>query len=263
MRYADDREPWARQPDERDRAFLGFQLFCYGALPGDEQPRSDFIPTQSWVATRLGVNRDTVSDWSVKNDWRNRRDAWKSEQDRVHRQALLDELQKMGTRHATLAAEALGQILKPLAALGKPRSLLDSHGFPVTHNAHSGACPGCSDRPCKRPELDGKAVMVDRDTELSALPTAGLLMLVRSMSHALPPLAELERFSRGQPQPEPASSGMGGIDPDSDEAVIHFADVVAGLAEVGVLKGLPSHVPDPQTNGSHVHVEEGPRPEPL
>lgn len=86
-------EPWERQEGETSRAYEAFAVY------------RDMGPDRSINKTsqKLSKNRTTIAEWSARNDWVKRVAAWDAEQDRIVRQAQIDEIKKMRKRHADLA----------------------------------------------------------------------------------------------------------------------------------------------------------------
>lgn len=100
-------EPWEQQEGETSRAYEAFCVY------------RDLGPNRSISKTgkKLGKNLTTIGEWSSANDWVKRCQAWDSEQDRIARQAQLDEIVKMRKRHAKIAETALEKVLKALASM--------------------------------------------------------------------------------------------------------------------------------------------------
>lgn len=102
-------EPWERQPGETPRAYEAFTKY------------RDLGPGRSIAkAARLeGKAKVTWERWSRVNNWVERVAAWDIEQDRISRQAQLDDIKKMRKRHADLASAMLvkaAQALKRIPA---------------------------------------------------------------------------------------------------------------------------------------------------
>lgn len=106
---------WDRQPGESAKAFEAFTVY------------RDLGPSRSIVKTgrKLGKNRVTLEQWSSKFSWVERSAAWDGEQDRVARQAQLDEIKKMRKRHAQVAKKALEKISQALDMMD-PEGMSDS-----------------------------------------------------------------------------------------------------------------------------------------
>ena len=97
-------DPWERQPGETTRAYEAFVM--YRDMGADRSLRK--------VVQKLGKNFTTIGEWSGKYKWVDRVAAWEQEQDRVNRQAQLDEIKKMRKRHADLANAILIKAAKAL-----------------------------------------------------------------------------------------------------------------------------------------------------
>lgn len=97
-------EPWERQRGETPRAYEAFGVY------------RDLGPNRSIAKAgrSLGKNKVTLEQWSVKYEWVKRAAEWDAEQDRVARQAQLDEIKKMRKRHADLATAMLVKAAKAL-----------------------------------------------------------------------------------------------------------------------------------------------------
>lgn len=97
-------EPWERQKGESARAYEAFTTYRdMGAGRSHNK-----------VVQKLGKNRATISLWSSKYDWVKRVNAWDAEQDRITRQAQIEEIKKMRKRHADLANAMLVKAAKAL-----------------------------------------------------------------------------------------------------------------------------------------------------
>lgn len=96
--------PWERQPGETIKAFEAFSVYRdLGVNRSIEK-----------AGKALGKSRVTLEPWSAKFLWVKRAAAWDAEQDRVARQAQLDEIKKMRKRHASLASAMLVKAAKAL-----------------------------------------------------------------------------------------------------------------------------------------------------
>lgn len=86
-------EPWERQQDETSKAYEAFSVY------------RDLGTNRSITKTAqtLNKNRTTIAEWSTKYEWVKRAAAWDSEQDRIARQAQVEEIKKMRKRHADIA----------------------------------------------------------------------------------------------------------------------------------------------------------------
>jgi hypothetical protein len=97
-------EPWERQKGETARAYEAFAV--YRDLGAGRSINK--------TAQKLGKNRTTISEWSARNNWVKRCEAWDTEQDRIARQAQTEEIKKMRKRHADLATAMLVKAAKAL-----------------------------------------------------------------------------------------------------------------------------------------------------
>lgn len=97
-------EPWERQKGETSRAYEAFAAYR------DLGPNR----SQSKTSKKLGKNSRTIADWSTKYDWVKRAAAWDAEQDRLARQAQIDEIKKMRKRHTDLASAMLVKAARAL-----------------------------------------------------------------------------------------------------------------------------------------------------
>lgn len=90
-------EPWERQPNETPRAYEAFTVYR-------DLGRGRSIAK---AARKEGKAKVTWEKWSRANNWVERVAAWDAEQDRISRQAQLDDIKKMRKRHADLASAML------------------------------------------------------------------------------------------------------------------------------------------------------------
>lgn len=244
-----NRDPWERQPGETDYEWDAFVMYRDG-VPG--RPGSASITA---VAAHQGKDRRACAESSSENHWVERREAWSREKDKIAREKLIEDLRKMGEEHAKIAGAAFRQIMRPLVALTKPRILTDERGFPLRHRLN-GRCPACAPSECQFPDKDGEIVVVDRDLELESASTPALLMLSRSMAVGLEPLARVEKFSRGDPGQPPVEQAVAD-DPESDDAMSHFAGMIAALQQIDGLDiaGLLGPGPQAAEENGEIHVE--------
>ena len=98
-------EPWERQEDETERAFEAFAL--YRDLGSGNRSCAK-------VAAELRKSVGLIERWSRNHQWQKRIAAWDAEQDRIARQAQIDEIKKMRKRHADLATAMLVKAAKAL-----------------------------------------------------------------------------------------------------------------------------------------------------
>lgn len=96
-------EPWERQKGENSKRYEAFCIYR------DMHPRSLYK-----VAEELGKSRTLITRWSGEDKWVDRAASWDDEQDRIARQAQLDEIKKMRKRHADLANAMLVKAARAL-----------------------------------------------------------------------------------------------------------------------------------------------------
>ena len=97
-------EPWERQKSESAKAYEAFTI--YRDMGAGRSCRK--------VAEQLGKSTGLLERWSRNNDWQKRVAAWDAEQDRIARQAQVDEIKKMRKRHADLASAMLVKAARAL-----------------------------------------------------------------------------------------------------------------------------------------------------
>ena len=99
-----DLDPWERQPGESEVAFAAFQIY------------RDLTPKRrlAAVAQKSGKSVPLMERWSAHHKWRDRAAAWDREQDRVGREAELEEVKAMRRRHANLAVRMLNKAAQRL-----------------------------------------------------------------------------------------------------------------------------------------------------
>lgn len=102
-------EPWERQKGETARAYEAF--VAYRDM-GAERSHNKVVQTQ-------GKSRATIGAWSSKYEWVKRAAAWDAEQDRIARQAQIDEIKRMRKRHADLANAMLIKAADALKSIPK------------------------------------------------------------------------------------------------------------------------------------------------
>lgn len=89
-------EPWERQKGESIKAFEAFATYR-------DMPHRSIRA----VAQKLEKSATLIGRWSSNHEWQKRIAAWDAEQDRIARQAQIDEIKKMRKRHADLATAML------------------------------------------------------------------------------------------------------------------------------------------------------------
>jgi hypothetical protein len=100
----DERDPWARRPDEHARAYDGFRTFR-------DLGTTRTIPPAAELA---GVREDTARKWSARYDWHERATAW---DDEVHRIEDRERLEAIRTMHQNHRRAGRAAMLKALQAL--------------------------------------------------------------------------------------------------------------------------------------------------
>ena len=91
-------EPWERQEDETEKAFEAFAMY---------RDMGSGNRSCAKVAGELRKSCGLIERWSRNHQWQKRVAAWDAEQDRIARQAQIDEIKKMRKRHADLASAML------------------------------------------------------------------------------------------------------------------------------------------------------------
>jgi hypothetical protein len=99
--------PWERQPGEQSEAFKAFTLYR------DAQPKTG----AGKVGEKLGKSATQTERWCTKYRWKERREAWEDEQDRLMREELLKGVTSMRKNHAAIAGQMLVKALKALKKL--------------------------------------------------------------------------------------------------------------------------------------------------
>lgn len=109
---AEDREPWARQPRERERAYLAFQGFLH-----QEPPRSVVR-----LAEETGRPLQALYNWSSRWLWLERSAHFDAMLVRAEDESLRERRKEMNDRHATLARAMSGKVAERIKAL-RPEEL--------------------------------------------------------------------------------------------------------------------------------------------
>lgn len=112
-----ERMPWERHPEESQTAFQGFVL--YRDQPNRRSARK--------VAEALGKSENLISGWCHRYKWQDRALAWDDEQDRIVRQAHLEQIRTSAKRHATMGSLMQSLAIKKLQQMNKdgtPRMLI-------------------------------------------------------------------------------------------------------------------------------------------
>ena len=97
-------EPWERQKGESAKAYEAFS----------EYRDMGASRSLSKVAEKLQKSGTLIGRWSGNYEGVKRAAAWDAEQDRIARQAQIDEIKKMRKRHADLATAMLVKAAKAL-----------------------------------------------------------------------------------------------------------------------------------------------------
>lgn len=104
-RFADDRDPWQRQPGESSKAYLSFVLFR------DLGPSARSI-TQ--VATQTGKNRTVPQRWATQFRWLERAQLWDDAQRKQTDVVRRDEQDQAIRRHAQASNALMLQAMRVL-----------------------------------------------------------------------------------------------------------------------------------------------------
>lgn len=99
-------EPWERQKGENSKRFEAFSRYR-------DMPQRSIRK----VAQELSKSPALLFRWSREDKWQDRIAAWDAEQDRIARQAQIDEIKRMRKRHADLATAMLVKAAKALQRL--------------------------------------------------------------------------------------------------------------------------------------------------
>jgi len=97
-------EPWERQEGESTKAYEAFSEY---RDMGTQRSLSK-------VAEKLQKSETLMGRWSSLYKWRERATKWDDEQNRIAREAQLDEIKKMRKRHADLASAMLVKAARAL-----------------------------------------------------------------------------------------------------------------------------------------------------
>ena len=104
MAKANTPEPWERQEGEGTKAYEAFSIY---REMGTQRSLSK-------VAEKLQKSETLMGRWSSNYKWGERAAKWDDEQDRIARQAQIEEIKKMRKRHADLANAMLIKAAKAL-----------------------------------------------------------------------------------------------------------------------------------------------------
>jgi len=86
--------PWERQPGEGSEAFKAFSFYR------DAQPKI----SMATVAEKYTKSYSLVRRWGARFNWKERREAWEDEQDRLTRLELVKGIAAMHKKHVDIAA---------------------------------------------------------------------------------------------------------------------------------------------------------------
>ena len=100
-------QPWELMEGETAKPF---EAFCIYRDMGTQR-------SVRKVAEKLSKSDTLIARWSTTYDWVKRATAWDAEQDRIARQAQVDEIVKMRKRHAKLACDMLAKAAAALEVL--------------------------------------------------------------------------------------------------------------------------------------------------
>lgn len=100
-------QPWELMEGETAKPF---EAFCIYRDMGPDRSLAQ-------VAKQLGKSQALMERWSTTYDWVKRATAWDAEQDRIARQAQVEEIVKMRKRHAKLACDMLAKAAAALEEL--------------------------------------------------------------------------------------------------------------------------------------------------
>ena len=127
------RAPYERQVGEGHRAFAGFVAYR------DQPPGTRSL---GGAAPLTGKSQKLMQVWSGEHNWVARAAAWDREQDRVARQARLDQIERVNERHGDIAEQMLDCVANylPAAAAALPRS---PHALSERVKSHQGSVGRC------------------------------------------------------------------------------------------------------------------------
>lgn len=171
-------KPWERQEYDTDKSFHAF--VCYRDLGASRSLGA--------AAQELGYgSRAALYRWSTNHNWIERAKAWDIEQDRVRREAQLEEVEKMSRRHAR-HSQAIGfALVQPVLAVIK-----------------------------RVEELRGRLEESD---------IVELFEQVPGIAYAYPQIARLERLARGEPT-SIASGGFTHLVEEDDTEAHDLAEAI-------------------------------------
>jgi hypothetical protein len=120
-KFADDREPYERQPWERDEAWGAFVLYRDMGPERTIRKVSEQRARQKGITDQKKIDRlyVTTLEYSARNGWRSRVDSWELNLDRERRKRQIKSVLAMRERHSKL-----GQGMQNLGGHGL-KKLLD------------------------------------------------------------------------------------------------------------------------------------------
>lgn len=101
-------EPGARLPDETEKAFRAFSIYLD---LGEERTRERVAEIMGHKSVRM------TAHWSVQWRWGERVKLWTDAAQAVQADAFVDELEKLGRKHAQAASATLTAMLQPITDL--------------------------------------------------------------------------------------------------------------------------------------------------
>jgi len=106
MKNDDKQKPelWERQHNESTEAFEAFVIYR------DAKPKIG----AGKVGEKCGKNASLTERWCTRFFWKNRREAWEDEQDRIMREELIKGVTAMRKNHADIASAMLVKAVQAL-----------------------------------------------------------------------------------------------------------------------------------------------------
>ena len=155
-------DAWEQMPEETDEAYGAFVRYMNMGRGARTIRR---------VAQELNVSATLIGGWSAEWSWVNRVRAWDMEQDRVAREALLEEVANMARRHAQQSAVVMQALVTPATSF--LQELRDDPNLI---------------RDLMAPDEDGRRRNVFE-----------VLNLLVRVAGVMPTIANVERLARGEP----------------------------------------------------------------
>jgi len=100
--------PWERQEGEQSAAFAAFVVYR-DALPKIGAAK---------VAQKINKSLSVIEAWCTKYRWKERREAWEDELDRISREEFSKGVTAMRKRHIEIATEVLDEAHKAFERIG-------------------------------------------------------------------------------------------------------------------------------------------------